>query len=185
MTPFISNSENAAFLSLVTGFLAFLVYCRTVGVFGPVNYFARVAKIHLAFTLLSIAAFAAWCFLNAIPLADTLANGIALAVLFVLLYYGFFLQIIGLVKKSVSVGLLLRVAETGHCPLDTLVSSYAEGKGTDYLVETRIEQMESLGWAKRNGNTLRVTALGKKINSLYLFLKHFFGLETPFERVSR
>jgi len=178
---FDSPVENTALLFLLGGFTSFLLFCRLRGAFAQESYYTLVGKIHAGFTALTTSGFLTWCYYERVPLTSALATAAVLASLFVLLHHGFFHQVIGVVKKSVSVNLLLKIGQ-GSCRLDELLSSYGEGRGTDFLVESRIVQMQQLGWVRAEGDHFFVTPSGKKINRLYVGLKDLFGLQTPFEK---
>jgi hypothetical protein len=178
--------ENGAFAFLVLGFAAFALFCRTRGLFAEDAYYSVVGRAHFRFALVTAGAFIFWAVIEQLALAATALHAIAVFVLFFLLHYGFFHQGIGLVKKSVSLNLLLKISQCPGIRLETLLQSYADGRGAEFLLESRLKQMQALGWVECSDDIKTkkwaLTARGTKVGRWYQRLKYFFGLQSPFEK---
>lgn len=185
MNLFATPLENLAFLWLMGGFTSFMLCCRLFGVFSRTAYYSLVGKIHLVFTVGSSAGFTVQAWSLGYSGKTVATHALLIALWFLLLHYGFFTQWIGLIKKSVSLNLLLQIVRTPGLSVNELLRAYGDGKGTDFLVLDRLHQMAILGWVSGDKNHLHITPSGKRVARRYSQIKWFFGLESPLDRFSR
>jgi hypothetical protein len=182
---FDSRVENAAFGFLVIGFLVFILYCRYRRLFSEDSFFSLVGKTHARFAVLTTVSFLGWGISQAMAPLSVLTHALTLLLLFFLLHYGFFNLVVGLVKKSVSLNLLLMVNRTPGIPLETLLKNYADGRGIEFLVTSRLEQMKLLGWIDDRSGCWALTPGGIRASKFHRLLKSFFGVESPLEKAGR
>lgn len=176
--------ENSAYFFLCAGFASFVLYCRLFGVFGQDAYYSLVGKTHLAFCMLTVFGFVVWCQQHGAPTSQIALHAAGLTFLFFLIHYGFFHAIVGLIKKSSSVIMLMLLGNNrgeGGMSERELSTTYADGRGTQFLVDSRIKHLRELGWIEGDVE-LRVTRLGFRVARIHTFLKNVFRTKTPVEK---
>lgn len=101
--------------------------------------------------------------------------------IFYSLHYVYLFSIVGLIKKSISINILVCLREVeinGITATAEALSLLMEKRNLGFSVirDSRLEQMVLLGFAKKEGNFLKMTQKGKLVNFLGFYILKIWNL---------
>jgi len=175
---FSSPAENAIFF-IATGFyVLFLAYVIVARVTAKPGYYSHFFKKHYQFGFLYLI-IASTCIASQYRLSmENLISILIGLFLFFLYQYGLVFLIINVMKKSVSLNLLVSLYKAGgSSPISQLSESHLDGRGIKYVTEDRIDQLIATQCIKSQGNSYFVTEKGLFILKLTNFFLNIFSLK--------
>lgn len=88
-----------------------------------------------------------------------------------------YLQVVSMLTRSISLRLLVELAEDPGATRDDLFRNYAGGRGFDWLLEKRLSGLETAGLVLRAEGRLTATRLGRALGRAGLRAQHILALE--------
>jgi len=102
-----------------------------------------------------------------------------LFLVFLLCYYLFiYLQIIGVLKKSISADFLIKLKDSGTAADRNFFMEHAgDGTGYQFIIKDRLEQMTFLGLAVLKNDNFEITKRGTVVNNIVTLFLKFIGIK--------
>jgi hypothetical protein len=90
-------------------------------------------------------------------------------------FFGGILQLYNLADRGFSLRILIDILEapSQSLSLDDVMRSYSAGRGIDWMYAKRLEDMQSAGLAKVEGECLVLTPKGQRVAKLFTWLQEF------------
>jgi hypothetical protein len=90
-------------------------------------------------------------------------------------FFGGVLQLYNLADRGFSLRILIDILEAPSqaLRLDDVMQSYSAGRGIAWMYAKRLEDMQSAGLAKVEGESLVLTPKGRRVAKLFMWLQQF------------
>lgn len=185
MFPFPSYSsdiENIGIYGAIAFFAAFLVYIVVDKTAAGADSYTRVNRVHsrifLAYLCVTVVAALAGAGIDSHALLG-IATG---AFIYFSLHYVFVFALIGICRKSISVGIMaaMQTLESEQQPVtpQSLESRMqAGGVGIRDLRDSRLGQMVHLGFAQEQAGIYSITPLGRRVHTVGAWVLAIYGLK--------
>ena len=175
---FSSPIDNYVFLIATGLYIIFIVYTVVAKITSRDNYYSFFIKRHFLFGVLYLVFASLYVFMQ---FGVTLENLSRIAIglfLFFLYQYGFIFLLINVMKKSVSLNLLVTLYEKGGLlTFSELGQSHANEKGIRFVTEDRINQLIATKLIKSRDNYFYVSSTGEFTLKMFNLLLNVFGLK--------
>lgn len=164
------------FISLIVYFLFLLVsvLLRIGNNSSPMGSFN---KLHLKFSLVYLLSSTSFLFYFDYGLIETLTKVILGLICFFLLHYSIFLNFFALSQRSISSAILKLLFEKYAKNYAELNSLYAGGQGFVYIQNSRLADLERVGWIRNEAGYIFISPSGKLTIKLVNFILLLFGLK--------
>jgi hypothetical protein len=90
-------------------------------------------------------------------------------------FFGGILQLYNLADRGFSLRILIDILEapSGATRLDDVMQGYGAGRGIAWMYAKRLEDLQSVGLAKVEGESLVLTPKGQRVANLFMWLQEF------------
>lgn len=177
-----SDIENISIYGAIAFFVAFLIYLMIDKTAARADSYTRVNRVHSKIFLGYI------CVMGAATLAGSGIDSRALlgvatgTFIYFSLHYVFVFALIGICRKSISVGIMAAIQALGSkrqaVTLQSLESYMQDnGMGVRSLRDSRLEQMVYLGFAREQAAVYSITGFGRRVHAFGAWVVAFYGLK--------
>ena len=163
-----------AYSSILT-FAAYLILARALNMAAGESCHAKLNKANAVFLAIYLAEAAAYCIIKGLFSIDILAAIIGGIFIFVSLQQIYFMALVGLAKKSVSVNIVETALQMEKTDEKKIYEKFSAN--TDYIRINRLSQMRFLGLAKEKNGIFSITERGRFFNRLGNLILKIWGLK--------
>lgn len=174
MDFFGSGEYNHLFNLSILLFIAYAVIAIIFRLPSGEHCHAKLNRINALFLALYLMFAAIYCMIHGILDFQAFAAIVGGVFTFITLQQIYFMAVIGLIKKSVSVT-ILEAAEHGNYNEDEIKQIFL--RNTENIRLNRLEQMKFLGLAKENTGTYKITKAGRFFNAFGSLILKIWGLK--------
>lgn len=171
----VGPADLAAFWASMVAYLVFLLVGCVLRIGRGATSLGRTNGLHFRMTWLYLALVLPALYLSGKRLDLSWLTDIAIGAFFYFgLHYGIFANFFALAQASVSASIVSIIhAQGGAATRATITSLYRNGEGFESIKRHRIERLDTfLGWARREGDTYRLTPKGTwAVRATRFFLK--------------
>ena len=161
--------------SAILTFAAYLILARMSNMAAGESCHARLNRANVVFLAIYIVEAAVYCIMNGVFSIDILAAIIGGIFIFVSLQQIYFMALVGLAKKSVSVNIVETAMQMEKPDEKAIYGKFSAN--TDYIRLNRLSQMRFLGLAEEKNGVFAITERGRFFNRLGNLILKIWGLE--------
>lgn len=163
--------ENFSIYSSFVFFLFFALYVLVKKTASGRNSYSKVNRIHQKIFLLYLISFFSYILIKKEINISALIGLLVGSFIYFSLYYVYFFSLIGLVKKSISINILVSIKELElqKRPInEENLSAYmnAQKIGIGDIRESRLQQMTNLGFATLDDSKYQISPFGKLVHQV-------------------